>query len=76
MTAGSEQAYNVQLWSEDGVWMADCPAFGSCTTYGDTYDEAVANIRDAIRVTVDDLLAAGQVLPPNDAPPRTIAVAI
>ncbi len=78
MTGASEQpahAFNVQVWHEDDVWMADCPALGGCTTYGDTYEEAVENIRDAIRVVLDDIRANGEAIPPNDAPPSTIAVA-
>lgn len=78
MTESGEQAhaYNVQIWREDDVWMADCPSLGACTTYGATYDEAVENIRDAIRVTLDDMRDNGEALPPNDAPPSTIAVAV
>lgn len=68
--------YNVQIWHEDGVWMADCPALSGCTTFGNTYEEAIENIRDAMRVSVDDLRAQGQVLPPNDQPPSIVAVAV
>jgi predicted RNase H-like HicB family nuclease len=75
-TSGEPLAYNVQIWQEDGVWMADCPALGACTTYGDSHDEAVANMRDAIRVALDDLRANGEAIPPNDAPPSTIAIAV
>jgi len=78
MTGSDEQmhAFTVQIRREDDVWMADCPALVACTTYGATYDEAVENIRDAIRVTLDDMRDNGEAIPPNDAPPSTIAVAV
>ena len=34
---------------EDGAWIAECPAIPGCVSQGWTKDEAVANIRDAIR---------------------------
>ena len=34
---------------EDGVYIASCPAIKGCHTQGDTYEEAMENIKDAIR---------------------------
>ena len=34
---------------EDGVWIVECPSIPGCVSQGKTKDEAVANIRDAIR---------------------------
>ena len=34
---------------EDGVFVAECPAIPGCISQGDTEDQAMANIRDAIR---------------------------
>ena len=33
---------------EDGVWVAECPAIPGCVSQGETKDEAVVNIREAI----------------------------
>ena len=33
---------------EDGIWIAECPAIPGCVTQGQTKDEALENIRDAI----------------------------
>jgi len=33
---------------EDGVWIAECPSIPGCVSQGDTHDEALANIREAI----------------------------
>lgn len=32
---------------EDGVYIASCPALQGCYSQGDTYDEAVENLKDA-----------------------------
>jgi predicted RNase H-like HicB family nuclease len=37
----------------DGYFVL-CPALQGCYSQGDTYDEAVANIKDAIRLHIDD----------------------
>jgi predicted RNase H-like HicB family nuclease len=34
---------------EDGVWVVECPAIPGCVSQGSTKDEALANVRDAIR---------------------------
>ena len=34
---------------EDGVWVAECPAIPGCISQGNTREEAVENIKDAIK---------------------------
>jgi predicted RNase H-like HicB family nuclease len=34
-----------------------CPALQGCYSQGDTYEEAVTNIKDAIRLHLDDRIA-------------------
>jgi predicted RNase H-like HicB family nuclease len=50
---------------EDGrdAWHASCPALKGCHTWGHSYEEALANIREAIDLYVQDLLEAGQAIP-------------
>jgi len=38
---------------EDGVWIAECPSIPGCVSQGDTRDEAIANIREAIAVCLE-----------------------
>ena len=38
---------------EDGMWIAECPAIPGCVSQGKTKDEAVENIRDAIRTCLE-----------------------
>ncbi len=33
---------------EDGVWIAECSSIPGCVSQGQTRDEALVNIRDAI----------------------------
>jgi predicted RNase H-like HicB family nuclease len=39
-------------WGEDGKWVAECPSLPGCVSQGETRNEAIDNIRDAIRVYV------------------------
>jgi predicted RNase H-like HicB family nuclease len=34
---------------EDGVWIVECPAIPGCVTQGATREQALANVKDAIR---------------------------
>jgi len=34
---------------EDGIWVVECPSIPGCVSQGATKDEAILNIRDAIR---------------------------
>ena len=38
---------------EDGVWIVECPSIPGCVSQGDTKDEALANIREAIALRVE-----------------------
>jgi len=47
---------------EDGYY-AFCPELQGCYTQGDAYEEALANIKDAIRLHVEDRLESGEEIP-------------
>ncbi len=49
---------------EDGRWSASCPSLPGCTTWGKTEEEAIRNIREAVEVYVEDLVASGESIPP------------
>jgi predicted RNase H-like HicB family nuclease len=34
---------------EDGVWIVECPSLPGCVSQGSSKEEAIANIRDAIK---------------------------
>jgi len=47
---------------QDGYFVT-CPALQGCYSQGDTYEEAIENIKDAIRLHLEDRLAAGEEVP-------------
>ena len=46
----------------DGYFVS-CPALQGCYSQGDTYEQAVMNIKDAIRLHIEDRLADGEEIP-------------
>ena len=46
----------------DGYFVS-CPTLQGCYSQGDTYEEAIENIKDAIRLHVEDRLANGEEVP-------------
>ena len=38
---------------EDGVWIAECPAIPGCVSQGTTREEAIANVKDAIKLCLE-----------------------
>lgn len=50
---------------EDGreAYHAYCPALKGCRTWGYTYSQAVANIREVVEMCVDELRESGAPLP-------------
>lgn len=38
---------------EDGVWVVECPAIPGCVSQGQTREEALANIREAIAACLE-----------------------
>lgn len=40
---------------KDGVFIVECPTFEGCRSYGKTIDDALANIREAIQVCIDEV---------------------
>lgn len=48
---------------ETGMYCASCPSLVGCHSQGETFDEAVANIREAIELYIEDLIEAGDPIP-------------
>ena len=38
---------------EDGVWIAECPSIPGCVSQGARKDEAIENVKDAIKVCLE-----------------------
>lgn len=50
----------VIIEKDDHGYFAFCPGLQGCYTQGESYEEAVANIRDAIRLHIEDRIAEGE----------------
>jgi predicted RNase H-like HicB family nuclease len=48
---------------ETGGYVAVCPALPGCYSQGDTVAEAMANIKEAIELCLEDLRARGETIP-------------
>jgi predicted RNase H-like HicB family nuclease len=48
---------------EDGGFVVECPVIPGCISQGDTRDEALANIREAIELCLENQAAEGWTLP-------------
>ena len=38
---------------EDGVWVVECPSIPGCVSQGDTKEEALENVREAISLCLE-----------------------
>ena len=48
---------------EDGYWVAECPTLPGCISQGETREEAIQNVREAIDVYVAALEEDGLPVP-------------
>ncbi len=50
---------------ENGEWCASCPSLPGCHSQGETREEAIANIKDAIQIYIEALEADNLPIPPE-----------
>ena len=64
----------VVFWSEeDKSWVADVPDLKSCSAFGDTPEEALAEVRTAMDAWLAAARHAGHQMPPARYQPRRVA---
>jgi len=51
---------------KDG-YFAFCPKLQGCYSQGDTYEEAMENIKDAVNLHVEDRIKTKEILPKTDS---------
>ena len=61
---------------EDGSYHVFCPALSGCHSQGNTYDEAIENIKDAIKLYIESLKAHNEPIPVEDITIKPIKVAV
>lgn len=55
--------FSVVIEKDKDGYYAICPELQGCYTQGDTYEETLENIADAIRLHLEDRLADGEEIP-------------
>ena len=53
-----------------------CPALQGCYSQGDTYEEALANIKDAVKLHIEDRQADGEEIPQVSVSLSTVQIAV
>lgn len=59
----------------DGYFVS-CPALQGCYSQGDTYEEATENIKDAVRLHIEDRIADGEEIPQVSVSLSTVEIAV
>ncbi len=69
--------FSVIIEKDKEGYFAFCPELQGCYTQGDTYEEAVENIKDAIRLHVEDRIEEGEDIPqPESVSITTMEVSV
>ncbi|MBA3045088.1 MAG: type II toxin-antitoxin system HicB family antitoxin [Candidatus Thermoplasmatota archaeon] len=55
--------FSVIIEKDADGYFAFCPELQGCYTQGDNYEEAMENIRDAIRLCIEDMIESGEAVP-------------
>ncbi len=50
---------------EDGLYVAECPALQGCYTQGATFEEAIENVREVIRMCLLELKEENKPIEPR-----------
>ena len=59
--------FSVIVERDPDGYFAFCPELEGCHTQGASYEEALDNIRDAIRLHVEDRIEAGEDIPQSES---------
>jgi len=69
--------FSVIIEKDRDGYFTFCPELQGCYTQGDTYEEALENIRDAIRLHIEDREQSGEGIPqPESVSLTSLEVAV
>ena len=77
--SNSKKAYNYTVLLEkekDGGYHAFCPILSGCHSQGDTFEEAIANITEAIELYIESLMADSQPIPKEDLIVKPLSILV
>jgi predicted RNase H-like HicB family nuclease len=60
----------------EGGYHVFCPALKGCHSQGETYEEALANITEAIELFIESLLADNEPIPFEDVIVKPLRIAV
>lgn len=74
----NEHTYTVLLEPdpEEGGYTVTVPSLPGCVTQGDTFEEAVAMAKDAIRLFIETLVERGEPIPEEREHPQIITIRV
>ncbi|HZT78684.1 MAG TPA: type II toxin-antitoxin system HicB family antitoxin [Gemmataceae bacterium] len=65
--SGQTYVYPVVVEKDGDGYFVSCPALDGCFTEGDTYEEALKNIEEAIALHIEGRRARGEPVPAADS---------
>jgi predicted RNase H-like HicB family nuclease len=64
--------FSVVIERDMNGYFALCPELQGCYTQGNTYEEVLENIKDAIRLHIEDRIESGEEIPQAESVSLTI----
>ena len=64
--------FSVVIEGDKDGYFAFCPELQGCYSQGDTYEEALENIRDAVQLHLEDRLESGEEVPQPESVSLTL----
>ena len=61
---------------EEGGFYAECPAFPGCHVEGDTYEETMKEMKEAIKVFINDYISRSEELPSDHFSVTSVQIGI
>jgi predicted RNase H-like HicB family nuclease len=65
-TRKSRYVFPVVIERDEDGYFASCLSLPGCSTQGDSYEETLANIKEAVELYLESLLAHGEEIPANE----------
>lgn len=75
----SKQLYNYTVLLEreqDGGYHAFCPILKGCHSQGDTFEETIENITEAIELYIESLMADNLPIPKEDLIVKSLSILV
>lgn len=64
--------FSVVIEKDSDGYYAFCPELQGCYTQGDTYEEVLEHIKDAIKLHIEDRMISGEDIPQSDSVSLTL----